>query len=142
MYITIFTFRLRLGVIRLRSKTILILLLATLAVIFAVQCQKQFAVPEELIGVWVTDDPKYFDHPFEIKKDTVIFEQGQGYFDFDVFPIVGVKRTDSEGTPLYIIYYAVPGGKQFEFSFYYTPANGGEIRFRNQPHMKWTKKQS
>ena len=125
----------------IRSKTSLILL-ATLVLMFGVQCQELFTVPEELLGVWVTKDPNYFDRPFEIKKNTVIFEQGLGYLDFDVYPIEGVKKTESEGKTLYVIYYKIPSGKKFEFSFYYTAADGGIIRFKNQPQMKWTKRKS
>jgi len=121
---------------------IILLLFVTFAVMFGVQCQRMFAVPEELIGIWVTKDPNYLDRPFEIKKNTVIFEQGLGYLDFDVYPIVGVKKTEPEGKTLYIIYYTIPSGKKFEFSFYYSAANGGEIRFKNQPEMLWTKKKS
>jgi hypothetical protein len=125
----------------MRPRTILALFV-TFAVVFGVQCQEWSAVPEELIGVWVTKDPNYVDRPFEIKKNTVIFEQGLGYLDFDVYPIAGVKKTESEGQTLYIIYYTITSGKKFEFSFYYSAANGGEIRFKNQPEMVWTKKKS
>jgi hypothetical protein len=125
----------------MRPRTFL-LLFVTFALVFAVQCQKQSAVPEELIGVWVTKDPKYANHPFEIKKDTIIFEQGLGYLDFDVYPIAGMKKTESEGQILYLIYYTLPSGKKFEFSFYYSAVNGGEIRFKHQPEMLWTKKKS
>ena len=119
-----------------------IIAFAILIVFFGAQCQKEFTVPEELIGVWVTDDPKYADHPFEIKKETLIFEQGQGYLDFDVFPIVNLEKTDADGNTLYIIHYVLPAGRKFEFSFYYASAEGGVIRFKNQPEMKWTKKKS
>ena len=119
-----------------------IIAFAILIVFFGAQCQKEFTVPEELIGVWVTDDPKYADHPFEIKKETLIFEQGQGYLDFDVFPIVGLEETDAGGNTLYVIHYVLPAGNKFEFSFYYASAEGGVIRFKNQPEMKWTKKKS
>ena len=119
-----------------------IIAFAILIVFFGAQCQKEFTVPEELIGVWVTDDPKYADHPFEIKKETLIFEQGQGYLDFDVFPIANLEKTDADGNTLYIIHYVLPAGKKFEFSFYYASAEGGVIRFKNQPEMKWTKKKS
>jgi len=125
----------------MRPKNFLVFLVI-FAVVFGVQCQERFTVPEELIGVWVTEDPKYADYPFEIKKNTVIFEQGLGYLDFDVYPIAGVKMTESEGQTLYIIYYTLPSGKEFEFSFYYSAANGGEIRFKNQPEMLWTKKKT
>ena len=119
-----------------------IIAFAILIVFFGAQCQKEFTVPEELIGVWVTDDPKYADHPFEIKKETLIFEQGLGYFDFDVYPIVDLEKTDADGDILYIIYYLIPAGHKFEFSFIYAPIEGGEIKFKNQPEMKWTKKKS
>jgi len=125
----------------MRPRTI-VLLFVTSALMFGAQCQEWFTVPEELIGVWVTKDPNYVDRPFEIKKNTVIFEQGLGYLDFDVYPIAGVKKTESEGQTLYIIYYTIPSGKKFEFSFFYSAANGGEIRFKNQPEMLWTKKKS
>ena len=115
---------------------------AILILFFGAQCQKEFTVPEELIGVWVTDDPKYLDHPFEIKRNTLIFEQGLGYFDFAVFPIVDLEETDAGRDTLYIIYYLIPTGRKFEFSFYYAPTQGGVIRFENQPEMKWTKRKS
>ena len=123
------------------SRTFLVLLLI-FPVVLGVQCQRQFTVPEELIGIWVTKDPRYVNNPFEIKKNTVIFEQGLGYLDFDVYPIADVKKTESEGQTLYIIYYTLPSGKIFEFSLYYSAADGGQIRFKNQPEMVWSKKKS
>ena len=115
---------------------------AILILFFGAQCQKEFTVPEELIGVWVTDDPRYVNHPFEIKKDTLIFEQGLGFFDFDVFPIGNLEKIDKDGNTLYIIHYLLPAGRKFEFSFYYASTEGGVIRFKNQPEMKWTKTKS
>ena len=125
----------------MKSRSIIVAF-AILILFFGAQCQKEFTVPKELIGIWVTDDPKYADHPFEIKKQTLIFEQGQGYLDFDVFPIVNMEKTDADGNTLYIIHYVLPAGKKFEFSFYFASAEGGVIRFKNQPEMKWTKKKS
>lgn len=141
MYSAVLTYLIQLGIMGNRSKTAL-MLLAALVLVFGVQCQQLLTVPEELIGVWVTKDPNYFDRPFEIKKNTLIFEQGLGYLDFDVFPIEGVKKFESEGKTLYIIYYAIPSGKKFEFSFYYSAENGGIIRFKNQPEIIWTKRRA
>ena len=124
---------------RVKSKSTCIAF-AILILFFGAQCQKEFTVPEELIGVWVTDDPIDAYHLFEIKEDTLIFEQDLGYFDFDVFPIVGLDKSGENGDTLYIIYYLIASGRKFEFSFYYTPTEGGVIRFKNQPEMKWTKK--
>ena len=75
----------------MKAKSIFIAF-AILILFFGTQCQKEFTVLEELIGVWVTDEQKYLDHPFEIKRDTLIFEQGLGYFEFDVFPIVDLEK--------------------------------------------------
>jgi hypothetical protein len=125
----------------MRQRTFLALFV-TLALMSGAHCQERDTVPQELIGVWVTKDPNYADRPFEIKKNTVIFEQGLGYLDFDVYPIAGVKKTDLENQTLYIIYYTISSGKRFEFSFYFSAAKGGEIRFKNQPEMVWTKKKS
>ena len=125
----------------MKSK-ILLVAVAVLTSMAGLQCQEKAAVPEQLIGVWQTTDPKYADHPFEIKKDTLIFEQGLGYFDFDVFPIVDIEKSDADGQSLYIIHYLIPAGRKFEFSFYYLPEGGGTIRFKNQPQMKWTKRKS
>lgn len=125
----------------MKSK-ILLVAVAVVITIAGLQCQRQGTVPEELIGVWETTDPNYSDRPFEIKKDTLIFEQGLGYFDFDVFPILDVEKSDAEGENLYIIYYLIPAGRKFEFSFYYLPEGGGTIRFKNQPEIEWTKSKS
>ena len=129
------------GASQMRPRTRLLLFVA-FALMTVVQCQELSGVPEELLGVWVTKNPDYSDRPFEIKKNTVIFEQGLGYLDFDVFPIAGVKKTEDEGQTSYTIYYTTASGKKFEFSFFYSAANGGEIRFKHQPEMVWTKKQS
>lgn len=125
----------------MKSK-ILLVAVAVLTSMAGLQCQKKATVPEQLIGVWQTTDPKYADHPFEIKEDTLIFEQGLGYFDFDVFPIVDIEKSNADGQILYIIHYLIPAGRKFEFSFYYLPEGGGTIRFKNQPEMKWTKRKS
>ena len=125
----------------MRPRTALVLFV-TLALMTAVQCHELSGVPEELIGVWVTKNPLYSDRPFEIKKNTIVFEQGLGYLDFDVFPIAGVKKTEDEGQTSYTIYYTTASGKKFEFSFYYSAENGGIIRFKNQPEIKWTKRRA
>ncbi len=125
----------------MKSKTIFIAL-AIFATLFGAQCKKEITVPDELIGVWETTYPGFDIRPFEIKKATLIFEQGLGYFDFVTYPIVGIKQTFENGDILYVISYLIPDGLTYKFSFYYTPANGGEIRFKNRSQVKWTKKKS
>jgi hypothetical protein len=94
-------------------------------------------VPKELIGVWQTSDPKYADRPFEIRKDVLIFKTGEWAFDFAVYAIARVEKRNEEGNLLYVITYIVPVNLEYKFSFFYTAAHGGEIRFRHQRNMVW-----
>jgi hypothetical protein len=125
----------------MNSKTILIAF-AILTVLFGAQCKKDITVPDELIGMWETTYPGFDIRPFEIRKGTLIFEQGLGYFDFVTYPIVGVIQTFEEGKILYVISYVIPDGLIYKFSFYYNPAKGGEIRFKNRSQIKWTKRRT
>lgn len=97
-------------------------------------------MPKELIGVWKSSSPKYADHPFEIKKDVLIFEHGQGYLDFAVYKIVNVNKVFEQGKTLYVISYVIAEGLRYNFSFYYTPAEGGIIRFKHQRQIEWKRK--
>ncbi len=101
---------------------------------------KKTAVPEDLIGVWVTMAAAYEDRFFEIKSDEVIFSTGGE--KFDTYPIskMQIEKDHKKQKTLYIICYNNTAGQEYKFSFYYDPANQGAIRFKNQSEMVWTKK--
>lgn len=116
-----------------RSLFILVCMSAT----FGCQVNKNQSVPVGLIGIWNTDEPRYADRPFEITRDAVIVERGEGCYEFTVYPIVEVKaNTSQEGTD-YIITYTAQRGLKYEFSFSYYPKEGGVIEFKNQKGFLW-----
>ena len=126
----------------MRSKGIL-LALAMFAALFGSQCREPWAVPDELVGVWRTSAPKYADCYFELTQDLMIFANEAHLEERSVNRISGIKKTDRGKAILYTFSYEVhfedEEGKKGKFSFYYDPSEGGSIRFKNQPRIKWRK---
>ncbi len=109
------------------------------AVVFGQKCGKKLAVPDEIIGKWETSDPNYEACFFELKKEEIIFKTAEG--DINVYAISKIKR-EKESLPekvSYSIYYADREGLEYMFPLYYSPADNGEIRFKNQQQIVWTR---
>ena len=106
----------------------------------ACQSGMKSPIPDDLIGVWRTLAPAYADRFFEIKTDQVIFGTGEG--QSDTYPItkIRIEEDPKEQGTLYVISYKNIEGQEYNFSFYYDPANQATIRFKNQKEMVWTKK--
>lgn len=111
--------------------------LALTSVFFGCQGAKLKSVPDGLLGLWKTSAPKYADRFFELKREAITFGTGEG--TSSVHDILSVEKVPAGKQVLYTICYATEGGKHSEFSFYYDPANGGTIRFKNQKQMDWKK---
>ena len=94
-------------------------------------------LPDELVGVWTTSHPKYADRYLDLTKATIIF--GTGKESIDTNFISNVEKTLQDKAILYTIYFHRVGGPEDKVSFYYDPANGGIIRFKNQKHIDWKK---
>lgn len=97
-------------------------------------------VPDELIGVWTTSNPKYADRSLELSIGTVVF--GTSKESVDVYFVSNVKKTVLDSNTLYTVYFHRLDGTDDEVSFYYSPENGGVIQFKNQKHIKWIKAKS
>jgi hypothetical protein len=127
----------------MRSKRIL-LALAMFAALFGSQCREPWAVPDELVGVWETSEPKYKGCYFELTEDLMIFVNEAHLEKRSVNRISGIKKTDRGKQVLYTFSYEVhfedEEGKKGKFSFYYDPSEGGAIRFKNQLEIKWIKR--
>jgi hypothetical protein len=124
----------------MKVKRILTVLIFLPVSFFGFQCGKSLTVPDDLIGVWGTSDPKYTDRTFEITRNAVIFQIDGG--NFNTYPIkkIEVESASQQGGDLYIIHYKILEGKLYKFSFYYNQTGKGEIIYKNQPEMVWTKK--
>ena len=92
-------------------------------------------IPDPFVGIWKTTAPNYAGRFFQITKDIVVFSIGDG--QTDMHPITNVDLLREEGRSLYIISYLSPEGEEYKFPFYYDPAGGGLIRFKNQQQMVW-----
>ncbi len=123
----------------MERKTIIMIILVFF-VLLGCQANVNRDVPDAIVGVWDTSDSRYVDRSFEITKNSIICEQGGGYFDFVSFPIKKKKKTTRNATTLYTVTYFNSEGLKYEFSFYYTLANGGVIRFKNQKNLVWKKR--
>jgi len=110
---------------------------ALLATLSGCQSEKDSTVPEHLLGVWTTPHPKYADRYFEIRNDTIIF--GHGGENFELHALADIDQTQEEKFILYTITHLNHDGQRLTFAFYYDPANGGVIRFKNQREIAWTK---
>jgi hypothetical protein len=124
----------------MKVEKILAVLILFVIPFFGFQCGKKLTVPDYLIGVWGTSNPTYTDRTFEITRNEVIFQTEGG--NFNTYPIkkIEVKSGPQKGGDLYIIHYKILEGKVFKFSFYYNQTGKGEIIYKNQPEMVWTKK--
>jgi hypothetical protein len=93
-------------------------------------------VPDELVGVWRTTEPKYAGRFLGLTKTTISF--GTGGDDFYTRTVVAVEKSREDGHTSYTVYYADAEG-EYKFAFYYEPADGGVIRYKNQTGIAWTK---
>ena len=116
-----------------------LLLLAIIAAAFLSGCSQPLRViPEELRGKYVTDDPDYENHSFELDSLTLTLGFADGNSKF-----YDVKRVDKEmvdNTMLFTILCANEAeNEEFNFSFFYDSAHEGDIRFKNKTHVTWQK---
>jgi hypothetical protein len=117
--------------------------LLVLVAIFAISVMwlrwpKSPNVPDELVGTWRTSDPRYADRSLDIDTVTISFGTGPGTAATGF--IQKVEGVPEGSRTLFTITY-VEDGQEELCSFYYRPANGKTIVFKNQPDINWTNKQ-
>ena len=95
-------------------------------------------IPDDLIGYWVTDEPRYAEARMEITKETITFSKGLDYINMN--EIDDVEVSDKKGKTLVKITYEDREGGEFTLSLYHYPGpRNGSIRFVNQMQMVWEK---
>ncbi len=123
----------------MRVEKVLILFISLMILFFGFQCGKNKALPDNLIGVWETSDPKYADRIFEITRNEVIFQTGETTSDTYSIKSIEMEKVPGGQSLLYTITYKNIEGLKYKFSFFYDPAGNGAIRFKNQDQIVWTK---
>ena len=114
-----------------------LIILITLAIFFGWQCGYERSAPNELVGVWKTQDQKYADRFLEIDTDTITF--GTGERNFETYTIKKIKKGLETKGMLYTVYYEDEAGNTYTFAFYYSPEMGGVLRLKNQREIIWEK---
>jgi hypothetical protein len=93
------------------------------------------ALPTEIQGHWVTQSPGYQERYLQLEKDFVLIGVAQ-----DETPsIQRVYRVETEGNGRQMTYkiYSTGAESDFTLTIYFDPANGGEIKVKNQPGIVW-----
>ena len=122
----------------MKSKHIIILL-AAFTLLFACQAEEK-TIPDELLGVWQTSEPKYDGCFFKIGKNSIIFlNKYELSIDSNIISKTEIVPPEGEQHTLYTIYYYKEGEEEYQFSFYYYPEEGGSIYLKNQIEIKWQK---
>lgn len=97
---------------------------------------QETALPNEMLGVWTTETPKYADRFFELQNDRVIFGTGKGQSDSNL--VVAVEEIRQGPKWLYNIEYLGSEGQTYTFSFYYQ-TSPQTIALKNQSGIEWKK---
>ena len=98
--------------------------------------QEPTYVPNELIGVWVTEAPGWEDRFLKLEKRTIHF--GMGGNQASENPVVAVERQLHQGRVLFRIKFLSPQGLEYTKQLFYDPGRD-ELRYANRPNVVWKK---
>ncbi|MCS6327543.1 MAG: hypothetical protein H8K06_10700 [Nitrospira sp.] len=94
--------------------------------------------PSYLVGVWETQTEGYTDQHMFIDQGRIGF--GTSAVAADGYVITKVDESREAGKTLFVLSYQDADQAKFQLAFFYEPAGGGRIIFKNQDHLTWTKK--
>ncbi len=120
-----------------------ILLLAILMASGIVGCSKAASpekaiveVPRDIMGTWKTQNDESAGVLIEFKAKSLIISSDLGVIENPVVKVESAKGTDGKSTQ-YSISYTERGGKTTIMDVIFSPANGGELRFKSDQVMVW-----
>lgn len=123
---------------QLEKSMILILLLAVAAISSRCDSNRMEAVPAEMKGEWASSAPKFKGFSFEISDDTLAFIDRNAEEPYEIYPISKIEK-DEEEPFLHVLYYRSMDSREYKFTFYFDPSNGGTITLKNQRKYTWKK---
>ena len=94
--------------------------------------------PAYLVGVWETTIDGYADQHIFIDQTRIGF--GTSALAADGYMITNVDEDRDGSRNLFVVSYQYAEQAKYQLSFYYDPAGGGRITFKNQDHLVWTKR--
>ena len=96
------------------------------------------ATPSYLLGVWETAAEGYRDQHMFIDAHRIGFGTSAAAADGYVITHIDESR---EGTKtLFVVSYQGEDQTKYQLAFFYEPASGGRIIYKNQDHLVWTRK--
>jgi hypothetical protein len=96
-------------------------------------------IPGELLGEWITSEPRYAGCVLEFTDGAIIFGNGPDHLSINY--IVNIKKVTYGKTTVYTIYYEDSRGLKYTFPVLFGFVNKkGVLRFKNQNHVVWTKR--
>ena len=94
----------------------------------------QSMLPRQLTGFWTTDSPRYQGRFLELYQTFVIIGTGPG--EPPSVQMIDKVKTEPKGNGTVLTIYSTdPSGAHYELGLQFSPANGGELRLRNQNHV-------
>lgn len=111
--------------------------LAVTAVLLAGCVKEPPAVPRELVGAWITDDPRYQDCAMIITGKTVLFKQAGGRALEHAIHRVE-SGPEKKGTR-FTFYYHDEYKNDYELNLVYESVGGGSVTFLHQPGSRWVR---
>jgi hypothetical protein len=121
------------------SKWIFLVVLAFLTA-FGCSSNKIDNLPQEVLGRWETEAPKFAGFSFELSEKTITFYDQNAEEGTEIYFIKKrTKEQDNDGNTFYVVHYENEEGLELKHAFYYDPSEGGEIRLKNQESVVWTR---
>jgi hypothetical protein len=93
-------------------------------------------LPREMVGIWVTDDPRYQGCTMEIAMDRITF--GSPEKDADTYLIQTVSSRMKDGRREVTVEYVNAERVYFTAEWIYSAEKEGSLRFKNRPAVVWT----
>ena len=96
------------------------------------------AAPPYLVGVWTTQAEGYTDQRMFIDNHRIGF--GTSTVTADGYVITKIDESREGAKTLFVLSYQDAGQAKYQLAFFYEPAAGGRIIYKNQDHLVWTRK--
>jgi hypothetical protein len=120
-----------------KTKPFLIVGFLALCAASSVACTGEDTVPDQLLGVWKTSEPKYADCKIELLEQVLILKLATG-----VERNYGIDRIESDqetGRAVrYTVHYRDCEGRESRLKFLYDPSSGGTLKLKNHAEI-WKK---
>jgi hypothetical protein len=101
-------------------------------------CSEDVPLPEELIGTYTTNEPRYAERYLDLAPDQIEF--GLGEAGVSRHRIKSISLEQQDGKTLYVLAYAGQEGGTDYLRFFHDETRRDEIVLSNQTTITWSKR--